>query len=658
MRKLHYLLLSLLILSCSIDRKDEVIQGLDGRSTLVRTADELAGENCANGGLRIDFGLDQNFDQVLQDDEVETTSYVCNGLNGKDGKSSLVQVTTVDGNEDCPNGGVQVNSGLDLNGNGILDAPEVSYTTFVCNGLDGTDGQDGNNGFNSVIRTDTVEEGDICEEGGFIFSSGLDSNENGILDDSEITSQETVCNGEDGLSVLYNITTIEETDSCPTGGILIETGLDANENGTLDADEIANTNFVCNGLNGVDGTNGYNSLVSTEEIDGGVIIRTGLDINNNNILDSDEVMSTSTILNGEDGTDGTNGLNSLIRLDDIAISSDFPTGGVQISTGLDLNGNNILEDSEISNISYISNGVNGNDGADGQDGQDGTDGINGLNSVIRILEDTPNNTSTTVQVGIDDNNNGILDDDEVDSSTVIEDGVDGEDGNDGQDGNDGKCSFIQVLDEPAGDNCEFGGVKIITGKDDNGNLIFDEEEIDNIEYVCEYRVCVTTEVVEYTYDFEVFNPGDIVSSYGIAGIYGYRSNFDGNQFMIFDSNNPTGGDYDLNTNTGNIGIISEDNDSSDPDDNYFGGVMTFNFNKAVTFTSIDIIDVQGQHNYVTLIDIDGNEVVVEIPVGSNEQLQTMTFNMENVVSVVVSVCESAAVDNLKFKCTQIINNCN
>lgn len=41
----------------------------------------------------------------------------------------------------------------------------------------------------------------------------------------------------------------------------------------------------------------------------------------------------------------------------------------------------------------------------------------------------------------------------------------------------------------------------------------------------------------------------------------------GNDAMIFDSENPTGGDYDLRyDDQGNILIISEDNDADDPDD--------------------------------------------------------------------------------------------
>ena len=76
------------------------------------------------------------------------------------------------------------------------------------------------------------------------------------------------------------------------------------------------------------------------------------------------------------------------------------------------------------------------------------------------------------------------------------------------------------------------------------------------------------------------------------------------QAMIFDTNNLTGGDTDLvgpfNTQTpggvngydpGNVLIISEDGDSSDPDDEARGGSITFTFDRVVQFLNLDIIDI-------------------------------------------------------------------
>ena len=56
------------------------------------------------------------------------------GLDGTDGANGLVTQTTVPaGNASCPNGGVRIDSGTDTNGDGILDAGEITGTSYVCN---------------------------------------------------------------------------------------------------------------------------------------------------------------------------------------------------------------------------------------------------------------------------------------------------------------------------------------------------------------------------------------------------------------------------------------------------------------------------------------------------------------------------------------------
>ncbi len=57
-----------------------------------------------------------------------------NGTTGNNGFSSLIsQVALTIGNENCLNGGVQVNSGLDSNDNSELDSDEITESQFLCN---------------------------------------------------------------------------------------------------------------------------------------------------------------------------------------------------------------------------------------------------------------------------------------------------------------------------------------------------------------------------------------------------------------------------------------------------------------------------------------------------------------------------------------------
>jgi hypothetical protein len=65
-------------------------------------------------------------------------------------------------------------------------------------------------------------------------------------------------NGTNGQNTLVNTTSIPSGSNCATGGTKLEYGLDANNNGTLDAGEInaALSKYVCNGADGATGPQG------------------------------------------------------------------------------------------------------------------------------------------------------------------------------------------------------------------------------------------------------------------------------------------------------------------------------------------------------------------------------------------------------------------
>jgi hypothetical protein len=54
--------------------------GVDGKNTLIKTSIEPAGANCVNGGTKIEIGLDENDNGILNTDEIDTvlTNYLCN----------------------------------------------------------------------------------------------------------------------------------------------------------------------------------------------------------------------------------------------------------------------------------------------------------------------------------------------------------------------------------------------------------------------------------------------------------------------------------------------------------------------------------------------------------------------------------------------------
>ncbi len=119
-------------------------EGPTGRGSLVRTDPEPAGSNCASGGVAVKSGLDTNSDGTLQNSEVTSTSYVCNGAAGQAGATgptgpagtsglqALVSLVPEPPGTNCPTGGTAVKSGIDANANGILEASEVTATQYVC----------------------------------------------------------------------------------------------------------------------------------------------------------------------------------------------------------------------------------------------------------------------------------------------------------------------------------------------------------------------------------------------------------------------------------------------------------------------------------------------------------------------------------------------
>ena len=75
--------------------------GNDGEvsiKTLINTSDEAAGNNCANGGVKIEVGEDINADGILDTDEVDDslTRYVCNGEDGSSTSGNSISPTDND----------------------------------------------------------------------------------------------------------------------------------------------------------------------------------------------------------------------------------------------------------------------------------------------------------------------------------------------------------------------------------------------------------------------------------------------------------------------------------------------------------------------------------------------------------------------------------
>jgi hypothetical protein len=116
------------------------------------------------------------------------------GNDGKDGTSWAVQTTTASPSE-CPNGGTVISIGPDANKDGIPDTG--SSSTTVCNG---TAGPQGPAGHNSLVNTTDEPAGANCAAGGMRVDVGLDLNDDGVLQSTEIQKTKYLCNGTSGTT--------------------------------------------------------------------------------------------------------------------------------------------------------------------------------------------------------------------------------------------------------------------------------------------------------------------------------------------------------------------------------------------------------------------------------------------------------------------------
>jgi hypothetical protein len=66
-----------------------------------------------------------------------------NGNDGSDGHNALAVTSTEPAGANCTNGGIKIDVGVDDNDDGALQATEIDQTIYVCDGADGADGSNG-----------------------------------------------------------------------------------------------------------------------------------------------------------------------------------------------------------------------------------------------------------------------------------------------------------------------------------------------------------------------------------------------------------------------------------------------------------------------------------------------------------------------------------
>ncbi|TAL18156.1 hypothetical protein EPN96_02390 [bacterium] len=90
----------------------------------------LNAPECYDGGLTVTFGPDSDADKTLDSSEARNSLSFCD----QSGQKAVAEVSEIPPGEDCPGGGVLLESGIDLDGDSALDFGERDFNRKFCYG--------------------------------------------------------------------------------------------------------------------------------------------------------------------------------------------------------------------------------------------------------------------------------------------------------------------------------------------------------------------------------------------------------------------------------------------------------------------------------------------------------------------------------------------
>ena len=171
-----------------------------------------------------------------------------------------------------------------------------------------------------------------------------------------------------------------------------------------------------------------------------------------------------------------------------------------------------------------------------------------------------------------------------------------------------------------------------------------------------------------------YTAGDTISDFGNGvTVQATKSDSIGNwgtgSAMVFDSSNPSGDDSDLGTPhvsfggpgigkagksgklfenrdpQGNVLIVSEDNDASDPDDNQYPSSLVFTFASPIYIDSIGLLDNDDGTTF-TIETSDGGSATIANWNGGNNSFESVKVGKPGVVKLTVDLSGSGAITDI------------
>lgn len=195
-----------------------------------------------------------------------------------------------------------------------------------------------------LSRFEAEPPGDTCEHGGRRTLTGLDTNSDGVLDDTEVHTTDYDC----ALAppeVLVTTRTISPGPTCPLGGELLQAGLDVNRNGQLEDTEVTQEGITCRDASTVVYRVRDQDSYPLACDEGTSLLEAGPDLDDDGALDDSERRAQTVVCAPA----------SMVRVRPQAEppGARCASGGTRLNVGSDTNGNGTLEDSEVATRTYV-----------------------------------------------------------------------------------------------------------------------------------------------------------------------------------------------------------------------------------------------------------------------------------------------------------------
>ncbi|MFY2563548.1 DUF7151 family protein [Corallococcus terminator] len=272
---------------------------------------------------------------------------------------ALSRSETEPAGDTCEHGGRRVRTGLDLNDDGVLDDNEVSNTRYDCFPPPRV-----------LVVTQTLSPGTDCPLGGQRLRAGMDADGNGLLEDAEVNQEFLTCR--DSSAVVYRVSNQDAYPlACDEGTTLVEAGPDLDGDGALGDTERRAQAIVCASVSTVR-VRSQAEFPGVRCPSGGTRLNVGTDTNGNGLLEDSEVATRTYVCLSEhtftgdfyvhDAVDlevlrSISRVHGSLRIQDTALTQIFLPSLTSVEGELLVGGNTALKRLELGGLRFVRGGV-------------------------------------------------------------------------------------------------------------------------------------------------------------------------------------------------------------------------------------------------------------------------------------------------------------